>query len=74
MTRQEKQELSWNILIENELDLLLEGAKDDIERENFLEEYCKKNKISIQFAKNKITRIKELKTQAEQETVGHDER
>ncbi len=70
----EEQEHFLNILIENELYPLLECARDDMQREEFLEEYCKENEIAIQFARNKIARIKQQKAKAMQEIEEQDER
>ena len=51
-------ETIWNILIENELYKIVKTARNFEEEENLIENYCKNNNIPVDFAKNKLDKMK----------------
>ena len=51
-------ETIWNILIENELYKIVGTTRNHEEEENLIENYCKNNNIPVDFAKNKLDKMK----------------
>ena len=51
-------ETIWNILIENELYKIIKTTESKEQKENFIENYCKNNNIPVEFAKNKLDKMK----------------
>ena len=65
-------ETIWNILIENELYKIVETAESKEQKENFIENYCKNNNIPVEFAKNKLDKMK--KDDIKRKTYEEEER
>ncbi len=64
------QERIWNILIENELYRQLKVAKNDAEKEFFIERYSNENGIPIDFIQKKIEKMKQQEEQRVKEDEG----
>ena len=55
------QKILWGMLIENQLYKLLEFAKSETEREQLIKNFSVENGIPIEFIKDKISRINQVK-------------
>ena len=64
-------EIIWSILIENELYKIVKTAQNP-EEENLIENYCKNNNIPVEFAKNKLNKMK--KDDIKRKTYEEEER
>ena len=60
------QERIWNILIENELYRQIKVAKNNDEKEFFIERYSKDTGIPVDFIREKIKRIQNQEKQNKQ--------
>ena len=65
-------ETIWNILIENELYKIIKTTESKEQKENFIENYCKNNNIPVEFAKNKLNKMK--KDDIKRKTYEEEER